>query len=86
MGRCCKTHWVQVVFNKESPEIVHLDQGCNFESTLLKNALQMLGASKTHTIVYHPQEDGMVEQFNCTLLQMLCSYVDTKEDWENTSH
>ena len=85
MGRChphawsnCTTHCVwacEIVFNNGSPRVVHSDQGHNFESTLLKNTLEVFGASKSHTNVYHPQGDGMVEGFNRTLLQMLRSYV-----------
>ena len=49
------------------PEMVHSDQGYNFESTLLKNTLEVFGASKSHTTAYHLQGDGMVEWFNHTL-------------------
>jgi len=64
------------------PKIVHSDQGRNFESVLLRHTLEVFGASKSHTEIYHPLGDGMVEQFNRTLLQMFRSYVDTKENWE----
>jgi len=58
-------------------EIVHSDQGRNFESALLQRTLEVFGASKSHTIAIIL----MVEQFNCTLLQIFRCYVDTKEDW-----
>ena len=34
------------------PEILHSDQGRNFESTLLHNTLEMLGVNKSHTTAY----------------------------------
>ena len=64
------------------PEILHSDQGRSFESTLLKQTLDAFGINKTRTTAYHPQEDGMVEQFNHSLLQLLRTYVDEETDWE----
>ena len=51
------------------PQIVHSDQGKNFESTVLKQTLEAFGISKSRTTAYHPQGDGLVERFNCSLLQ-----------------
>ena len=64
------------------PDIIHSDQGRNFESALLKQSLDAFGISKSHTTAYHPEGDGMVEQFNRSLLQLLRTYVDTESDWE----
>ena len=64
------------------PDIVHSDQGRNFESTLLKQTLEAFGVSKTRTTAYHPQGDGMVERFNRSLLQLLRTYVEEESDWE----
>ena len=64
------------------PDILHFDQGRNFESTLFHQVLQAFGIHKTRTTAYHPQGDGMVERFNRSLLQLLRCYVDTEDDWE----
>ena len=64
------------------PDIVHSDQGRNFESMLLKQTLEAFGVSKTRTTAYHPQGDGMVERFNRSLLQLLRTYVEEESDWE----
>ena len=64
------------------PDILHSDQGRNFESTILAQTLQAFGIKKSRTTAYHPQGDGMVERFNRSLLQLLRSYVDTQDDWE----
>ena len=64
------------------PEILHSDQGRNFESTLLRQTLESFGVHKSHTSAYHPEGDGMVERFNRSLLQLVCSYVDNEADWE----
>ena len=49
------------------PPLIHSDQGRNFESELFAEMCQLLGIKKTRTTPYHPQSDGMVERFNCTL-------------------
>ena len=64
------------------PDVLHSDQGRNFESTLLRQTLDAFGTSKSYTTAYHPQGDGMVERFNCSLLQMIRSYVENEADWE----
>ena len=46
------------------PDILHTNQGRNFESSLLKEVCQLLGIVKTRTTPYHPQSDGLVERFN----------------------
>ena len=51
--------------------ILHSDQGRNFESHMLHQMLQGFGIRKSRTTAYHPQCDGMVERFNCSLLQLL---------------
>ena len=42
------------------PEIVHSDQGRNFESSIVQSTLDAFGVQKSHTTSYHPQGDGMV--------------------------
>ena len=53
------------------PEIIHSDQGRNFESTIFQQTMAAFGVKKSRTTAYHPQGDGMVERFNRTLLHLL---------------
>ena len=62
------------------PEVLHSDQGRNFESLILRKTLKAFGTNKSHATAYHPQGDCLVERFNRSLLQMLCTYVETKEE------
>jgi transposase InsO family protein len=64
------------------PDIIHSDQGRNFESYLFQSTLKAFGVEKSRTTAYHPQGDGMVERFNRSLLQLLRSYVDVTTEWE----
>ena len=73
---------VKVFSTYGQPETIHSDQGRNFESTILSQVLQAFGISKSRTTAYHPQGDGMVERLNRSLLQLLRSYVDKQDDWE----
>ena len=51
--------------------MLHSHQGHSFESLILREALKALRINTLHTTAYHLQEDGSVEHFNCSLLQML---------------
>ena len=73
---------VKVFSNCGLPEILHSDQGRNFESSLLQQTLDAFGITKSRTTAYHPQGDGMMERFNRSLLQMLRAYVRHESDWE----
>ncbi|KAL1278916.1 hypothetical protein QQF64_025589 [Cirrhinus molitorella] len=50
---------------------VHSDQEHNFESEVFQEVCRLLGICKTHTTPLHPQSDGLVECFNCTLTTQL---------------
>ena len=65
------------------PDILHTDQGRNFESTLLKEVCKSLGIVKTRTAPYHPQSDGLVERFNRTLLNLLSlAASENEQEWD----
>ena len=64
------------------PKELHSDQGRNFENLSIASLCNFFGVKKTHTSSYHPQGDGLVERSNRILLDMLRSYVDREEDWE----
>ena len=64
------------------PDVLHSDQGRNFESTVLRETLQAFGVAKSRTTSYHPQGDGMAERLNRSLLQMLRAFVEKQGDWE----
>ena len=52
------------------PESLLSDRGTNFLSHLMTDLCKMLGIEKLNTTAYHPECDGMVEQFNRTLKSM----------------
>ena len=67
-----------------APDLLHTDQGRNFESALISKLCKLLGITKTRTTPYHPQSDGMIERFSRTLLSMLSTVLgeEGEENWE----
>ena len=47
------------------------DRGTVFLSKLMLDVYKIMGIQKTNTTAYHPQTDGLVERFHCTLTNML---------------
>ena len=66
------------------PEVLHSDQGAQFESTLMAEVCFLLGIDRSHTTPYHPQGNGVVERNNRTLGDSLrCKLLArTEDDWD----
>ena len=74
-------------FRFSLPEQIHLDQGKQFKSEVIREITNLLQIKKSRTTPYHPQSDGLVEQFNRTLLSMLTMAIeDYPWDWEYHLH
>ena len=64
-------------------DVLHSDQGRNFESELFKEVCDLLGIHKTRTSRFRPQSDGLVERFNRTLKSMLRAMTaQCKNEWD----
>lgn len=64
-------------------EEILTDQGSNFTSELLAEVYRLLKIQPIRTTPYHPQTDGLLEQFNQTLKAMLRMAVSTDgKDWD----
>ena len=65
------------------PQEFLMDQGSNFTSQLLAELYRLLHIHPIRTSPYHPQTDGLVEQFNQTLKSMLRKAItDERKDWD----
>ena len=66
-----------------TPQIIHSDQGRNFESAVFTEMCRLLGITKTRTTPLHPESDGMVERFNRTIESQMSKFVDANQrDWD----
>lgn len=66
------------------PQRVLTDQGRNFVSNLVSDICKLFEIDQLRTTAYHPQTDGLVERFNKTMVDMLCSYVvESPETWND---
>lgn len=65
------------------PDIIHSDQGRNFESRVFAALCDRLNMQKTRTTPLHPQSDGLVERFNRTMQQQLAILTAAHQrDWD----
>ena len=65
------------------PRRLHLDQGRKFESHILSELRKAFGVEKSHTTLYHPMGDGLVERMNHSLLSLLRTLTERQNDWED---
>ena len=63
--------WDKFIVHYGLPEKILTDQGCNFESNLLKALCEIAQVKKMRTLGYHPQTNGQCKHFNVTLISML---------------
>ncbi|KFD60515.1 hypothetical protein M514_27302 [Trichuris suis] len=65
------------------PEVLHTDQGSQFESQLFQDVCQELGIKKTRTTPYHPSGNEQAERMNLTIWDTLAKSTITEErDWD----
>ena len=57
-------------------QILHSDQGKQFESIVITELCQKLGILKTRATSYYPASDGQVERLNQTLIEVLSKYAE----------
>ena len=59
------------------------NNGSNFMSKVMKQCCETTGIKQLRISPYHPQTDGMVEQFNSTLKRLLRKLTqDPKAEWD----
>ena len=63
--------WDKFIVHNGLPEKILTNQGCKFESDLLKALCEIVQVKKIRTSGYHPQTNGQCEHLNVTLIHML---------------
>ena len=66
-----------------APDVIHTDQGTNFNSELMHDICRIFMIDKTKTTPYHPQGNGQVERFNRVIADTLSKYCSEKpHEWD----
>ena len=72
--------WIMTI---GAPDVIHTDQGSNFDSQLMQDIYRIFMIEKTRTTPYHPQGDGQVERINRVIADTLSKYcVEKPQDWD----
>ncbi|KAN0050039.1 hypothetical protein ACTA71_003139 [Dictyostelium dimigraforme] len=76
----------QIFFKYGIPKRIVSDRGTNFLSNIFQKVNNFFGIKKLSTTAYHHQTNGLTENFNKTLIQMLKSFVNSENygDWATT--
>jgi hypothetical protein len=65
-----------------APAVISTDQGRQFESRLFRALTALIGAKHIHTSAYHPQANGLIENWHRTLKAALKAHLT--ERWVET--
>ena len=65
-----------IICRHRIPEKPLSNRGTNFLSDVILELCSLLGIKKINTSGYHPQTDGLVENFNSTLQNMIAKSTD----------
>ena len=71
-------HWVS---RYGIPMTITSDRGAQFTSEAWRRSLDRLGIKVSATTSYHPQANGIVERFHCTLKNLLRCAVRASRSW-----
>ena len=61
-----------------APDVIHTDQGKNYNSELIHDNCRIFTIEKTRTTPYHPQGYGQVERFNRVVADTFSKYCAEK--------
>ena len=66
-----------------APDVIHTDQGSNFNSEIMQGICRIFMIEKTRTMPYHPQGKGQVERFNRVIADTLSKDCAEKpQEWD----
>ena len=73
----------EIISQHGVPKELLSDHGAAFLSKLMHEIYLLMGIHKVSTTAYHPQTDGLVERFHCTLTSMLAKTTTPGSlDWD----
>jgi transposase InsO family protein len=73
----------EVFCRHSAPENLLSDQGRSFVGEVIKEVCRLFMVNKIQTVAYRPQQNGLTENFNKTICQMLSAYInDDQTNWD----
>ena len=71
------------IMNFGAPDVIHTDQGLNFNSELMRDICRIFMIEKTRTTQYHPQGNGQGERFNKVIADTLSKkFAEKPQEWD----
>ena len=64
------------------PQVIHSDQGANFQSELFTKMCEQLNIAKTRTTAWSPRSNGSIERQNKTVVAMIRSLGRDLKQWD----
>jgi transposase InsO family protein len=72
-----------IILRHGPPEVIHTDQGTNFESKIVNELCALYNIKKSRSSPFHPEGNGAVERENRSLKSLLRAYtIDDQTDWD----
>ena len=64
------------------PKIILSDRGTHFKNKLVEELCEKFEIKHKLSAPYHPQTNGLVERFNCTLCESLAKVSERENQWD----
>jgi hypothetical protein len=76
--------WTRVISRYGPPVRIHSDRGTNLNATVIRKLYEIWGISKSTTVAYYPQGNGMVERMNRVIQDAVAkkNLNGDKRDWD----
>lgn len=72
-----------IILRHGPPDVIHTDQGANFESKLVNELCRLYNIKKSRSAPYHPEGNGAVERENRSIKDLLRPYtLENQRDWD----
>src|ERR1043166_9953503 len=72
----------EIICRFGTPKVIQSEQGTHFVNKVVKELTEKFRIKHSLSSPYHPQTNGLVERFNCTLCEGLAKVGNSLHDWD----